>query len=30
VLSGDTEPYGVYVGVPAAKVKERAIRAAPR
>jgi putative colanic acid biosynthesis acetyltransferase WcaF len=30
VLSGDTEPYGVYAGVPAAKVRERAIRAAPR
>lgn len=25
VLSGDTEPYGVYVGVPAAKVRERRI-----
>jgi putative colanic acid biosynthesis acetyltransferase WcaF len=28
VLSGDTEPYGIYVGVPAVKVKERVIRAA--
>jgi putative colanic acid biosynthesis acetyltransferase WcaF len=28
VLSGDTEPYGVYVGVPARKVKERKIEAA--
>jgi putative colanic acid biosynthesis acetyltransferase WcaF len=28
VLSGDTEPCGVYVGVPARKVKERVIRAA--
>jgi putative colanic acid biosynthesis acetyltransferase WcaF len=28
VLSGDTEPYGVYVGVPARKVKERVIRVA--
>lgn len=27
VLSGDTEPYGVYVGVPAVKVRERVIRA---
>lgn len=27
VLSGDTEPFGIYVGVPAAKVKERVIRA---
>ncbi len=27
VLSGDTEPYGIYVGVPARKVKERVIRA---
>ena len=26
VLSGDTEPYGVYVGVPARKVKDRVIR----
>jgi putative colanic acid biosynthesis acetyltransferase WcaF len=26
VLSGDTEPYSVYVGVPAKKVKERVIR----
>lgn len=26
VLSGDTEPYGVYVGVPAIKVKDRVIR----
>jgi putative colanic acid biosynthesis acetyltransferase WcaF len=26
VLSGDTEPYGIYVGVPARKVKERVIR----
>jgi putative colanic acid biosynthesis acetyltransferase WcaF len=26
VLSGDTEPYGVYVGVPAVKVRERVIR----
>ena len=25
VLSGDTEPYGIYVGVPAVKVKERVI-----
>jgi len=25
VLSGDTEPYGIYVGVPARKVKERDI-----
>jgi putative colanic acid biosynthesis acetyltransferase WcaF len=25
VLSGDTEPYGVYVGVPASKVKVRII-----
>jgi putative colanic acid biosynthesis acetyltransferase WcaF len=30
VLSGDTEPYGVYAGVPASKVKERVIRAARR
>jgi putative colanic acid biosynthesis acetyltransferase WcaF len=30
VLSGDTEPYGVYAGVPAVKVRERAIRAASR
>jgi putative colanic acid biosynthesis acetyltransferase WcaF len=28
VLSGTTEPYGVYVGVPAVKVKERVIRVA--
>lgn len=28
VLSGGTEPYAVYVGVPAAKVKERVLRAA--
>lgn len=28
VLSGDTEPYGIYVGVPARKVKERKIEAA--
>ncbi|WP_242344772.1 WcaF family extracellular polysaccharide biosynthesis acetyltransferase [Anaeromyxobacter terrae] len=28
VLSGDTEPYGIYVGVPARKVKERNIDAA--
>lgn len=28
VLSGDTEPYGIYVGVPAAKVKERVVRTA--
>lgn len=28
VLSGDTQAYGVYVGVPASKVKERVIRAA--
>ena len=27
VLSGDTEPYCVYLGVPARKVKERVIRA---
>lgn len=27
VLSGDTEPYGIYVGVPATKVKERIVRA---
>ncbi len=27
VLSGDTEPYGVYVGVPARKVRERVITA---
>jgi putative colanic acid biosynthesis acetyltransferase WcaF len=27
VLSGDTEPYGVYAGVPAVKVRERVIRA---
>jgi putative colanic acid biosynthesis acetyltransferase WcaF len=27
VLSGDTEPYGIYVGVPARKVKERVIDA---
>ncbi len=26
VLSGDTEAYGVYVGVPAVKVRERVIR----
>lgn len=26
VLSGDTEPYGIYAGVPAIKVKERVIR----
>jgi putative colanic acid biosynthesis acetyltransferase WcaF len=26
VLAGDTEPYGIYVGVPARKVKERVIR----
>jgi putative colanic acid biosynthesis acetyltransferase WcaF len=26
VLAGDTEPYGIYVGVPATKVKERDIR----
>lgn len=26
VLSGDTEPYGIYVGVPAIKAKERVIR----
>jgi putative colanic acid biosynthesis acetyltransferase WcaF len=25
VLSGDTEPYGVYVGIPAVKVKERRV-----
>jgi len=25
VLSGDTEPYGIYVGVPARKVKERVV-----
>lgn len=30
VLSGETEPYGVYVGVPAAKARERTVRAAPR
>ena len=30
VLAGDTEPYGIYVGVPACKVKERVIRAEPR
>jgi putative colanic acid biosynthesis acetyltransferase WcaF len=28
VLAGDTEPYGVYVGVPARKVKQRVIEAA--
>jgi putative colanic acid biosynthesis acetyltransferase WcaF len=28
VLAGDTEPYGVYVGVPARKVKDRTIRPA--
>jgi putative colanic acid biosynthesis acetyltransferase WcaF len=28
VLSGDTEPYGIYVGAPASKVKERRIEAA--
>lgn len=28
VLSHDTDPYGIYVGVPAMKVKERVIRAA--
>jgi putative colanic acid biosynthesis acetyltransferase WcaF len=28
VLSGATDPYGVYVGVPAQRVKERVIRAA--
>lgn len=28
VLSGDTTPYGVYVGVPATLVKERTIQAA--
>jgi len=27
VLSGDTEPYGVYLGVPARKVKDRVIAA---
>lgn len=27
VLSGDTEPYGIYVGIPAHKVKERRIEA---
>jgi len=27
VLSGDTEPYGIYVGVPARKARERVIRA---
>jgi putative colanic acid biosynthesis acetyltransferase WcaF len=27
VLSGPTEPYGIYVGVPAAKVKQRVINA---
>ena len=27
VLAGETEPYGVYVGVPARKVKERTIEA---
>lgn len=27
VLSGDTEPYGIYFGIPAKKVKERVIRA---
>jgi putative colanic acid biosynthesis acetyltransferase WcaF len=27
VLSGDTEPYGIYVGVPARKVRSRVIRA---
>lgn len=26
VLAGDTEPYGIYVGVPAKKVKERPVR----
>jgi putative colanic acid biosynthesis acetyltransferase WcaF len=30
VLSGDTEPFGVYVGTPAKKVKERVVRAAAR
>lgn len=25
VLSGDTEPYGIYVGVPAVKVRERVV-----
>jgi putative colanic acid biosynthesis acetyltransferase WcaF len=25
VLSGDTEPYGIYVGVPATRVRERVI-----
>ena len=25
VLSGDTEPYGIYVGVPARKVKDRVV-----
>ncbi|HZZ86326.1 MAG TPA: WcaF family extracellular polysaccharide biosynthesis acetyltransferase [Anaeromyxobacteraceae bacterium] len=30
VLAGDTEPYGVYAGNPASKVKERVIRAASR
>ena len=28
VLSGDTEPYGVYAGIPARRVKERVIAAA--
>lgn len=28
VLSGETEPYGIYAGVPAKKVKERVIEAA--
>lgn len=30
VLAGDTEPYGIYVGNPARKVKERVIARAPR
>jgi len=29
VLSGNTEAYGIYLGVPATKVKERVIRTAP-
>jgi len=29
VLSGDTEPFGIYVGVPAQKARDRVIRAEP-
>jgi len=29
VLSGDTEPYAIYSGVPAHKIRERVIRAEP-